>query len=97
MVRHEFLDGNYKKQRTVFADGTEVTCRSRGGNLSDSSELKQSQYAAKGSEIMKDMNGYYDFSGQKFGYPLSLSINGFSQMFYKAEHVWNFLCALRRI
>lgn len=28
---------------------------------------------------MKDMNGYYDFSGQKFGYPLSLSINGFSQ------------------
>ena len=25
MVRHEFLDGNYKKQRTVFADGTEVT------------------------------------------------------------------------
>lgn len=28
---------------------------------------------------MKNMNGYYDFSGQKFGYPLSLSINGFSQ------------------
>lgn len=28
---------------------------------------------------MKDMSGYYDFSGQKFGYPLSLSINGFSQ------------------
>lgn len=24
MVRHEFLDGGYKKQRTVFADGTEV-------------------------------------------------------------------------
>lgn len=28
---------------------------------------------------MKDMSCYYDFSGQKFGYPLSLSINGFSQ------------------
>ncbi len=28
---------------------------------------------------MKNMNGYYDFSGQKFGYPLSLSINSFSQ------------------
>ncbi len=28
---------------------------------------------------MKNMDGYYDFSGQKFGYPLSLSINGFSQ------------------
>ncbi len=28
---------------------------------------------------MKNMEGYYDFSGQKFGYPLSLSINGFTQ------------------
>ena len=24
MVRHEFLDDGYKKQKTVFADGTEV-------------------------------------------------------------------------
>lgn len=47
---------------------------------------------------MKDMNGYYDFSGQKFGYPLSLSINGFSQNdFYKAEQSGTFLCTLRRI
>ncbi len=28
---------------------------------------------------MKNMDSYYDFSGQKFGYPLSLSINGFTQ------------------
>ena len=28
---------------------------------------------------MQNMDLYYDFSGQKFGYPLSLSINGFSR------------------
>lgn len=46
-------------------------CKKHRESLSDRRE--------KGSEFMKDMNGYYDFSGQKFGYPLSLSINGFSQ------------------
>jgi hypothetical protein len=25
MTRHEFLDGNYRKERTTFADGTTVT------------------------------------------------------------------------
>ncbi len=34
---------------------------------------------------MKNMNGYYDFSGQKFGYPLSLSINGFSQNIFARQ------------
>ena len=46
-------------------------CKKHRESLSDRRE--------KGSEFMKDMSGYYDFSGQKFGYPLSLSINGFSQ------------------
>ena len=33
---------------------------------------------------MQNMKYYYDFSGQKFGYPLSLSINSFSrQVFYR--------------
>ena len=31
MVRHEFVDGNYKKQKTVFADGTEVNVDLEGG------------------------------------------------------------------
>jgi hypothetical protein len=25
MMRHEFLDANYRKERTTFADGTTVT------------------------------------------------------------------------
>ena len=28
---------------------------------------------------MQNINYYYDFSGQKFGYPLSLSINSFNK------------------
>lgn len=31
------------------------------------------------------MNYYYDFSGQKFGYPLSLSINGFSRSVFSRQ------------
>lgn len=34
---------------------------------------------------MQDMNYYYDFSGQKFGYPLSLSINGFSRSVFSRQ------------
>jgi len=25
MIKHEFLDANYRKERTTFADGTTVT------------------------------------------------------------------------
>jgi hypothetical protein len=25
LMKHEFLDGNYRKERTTFADGTTVT------------------------------------------------------------------------
>lgn len=47
---------------------------------------------------MKDMNGYYDFSGQKFGYPLSLSINGFSQNVFTGRAVWNFpMCSVENM
>ena len=31
---------------------------------------------------MQNMRYYYDFSGQKFGYPLSLSINSFSRQVF---------------
>lgn len=31
---------------------------------------------------MQNMNYYYDFSGQKFGYPLSLSINSFNRVIF---------------
>ncbi len=34
---------------------------------------------------MQNMNLYYDFSGQKFGYPLSLSINGFSRNIFSRQ------------
>ncbi len=34
---------------------------------------------------MQNMNYYYDFSGQKFGYPLSLSINGFSRTVFSRQ------------
>lgn len=34
---------------------------------------------------MQNMNYYYDFSGQKFGYPLSLSINGFSRSVFSRQ------------
>lgn len=34
---------------------------------------------------MQNMNYYYDFSGQKFGYPLSLSINGFSRNVFSRQ------------
>ena len=34
---------------------------------------------------MQDMNCYYDFSGQKFGYPLSLSINSFQRQVFTRQ------------
>lgn len=34
---------------------------------------------------MQNMNYYYDFSGQKFGYPLSLSINSFHRKVFSRE------------
>lgn len=34
---------------------------------------------------MQNMDFYYDFSGQKFGYPLSLSINGFSRNIFSRQ------------
>lgn len=34
---------------------------------------------------MQNMDSYYDFSGQKFGYPLSLSINGFSRNIFSRQ------------
>ncbi len=34
---------------------------------------------------MQNMNLYYDFSGQKFGYPLSLSMNGFSRSIFSRQ------------
>lgn len=34
---------------------------------------------------MQNMNYYYDFSGQKFGYPLSLSINGFDRQVFSRQ------------
>ena len=34
---------------------------------------------------MQNMNYYYDFSGQKFGYPLSLSINGFDRQVFSQQ------------
>ena len=38
-----------------------------------------------GGGIMQNMDLYYDFSGQKFGYPLSLSINGFSRNIFSRQ------------
>ncbi len=34
---------------------------------------------------MQNMNYYYDFSGQKFGYPLSLCINGFERQVFSRQ------------
>ncbi len=34
---------------------------------------------------MQNMNAYYDFSGQKFGHPLSLSINGFDRQVFSQQ------------
>lgn len=34
---------------------------------------------------MQNMNCYYDFSGQKFGYPLSLSINSFDRQVFSRQ------------
>lgn len=34
---------------------------------------------------MQNMNCYYDFSGQKFGYPLSLSINSFHRQVFSRQ------------
>ncbi len=34
---------------------------------------------------MQNMDLYFDFSGQKFGYPLSLSINGFSRNIFSKQ------------
>lgn len=34
---------------------------------------------------MQNMDLYYDFSGQKFGYPLSLSMNGFSRNIFSRQ------------
>lgn len=35
---------------------------------------------------MQNMNYYYDFSGQKFGYPLSLSINSFDRQVFSRQN-----------
>ena len=37
----------------------------------------------KRDETMQNMNYYYDFSGQKFEYPLSLSINQLIDKFFQ--------------
>ena len=34
---------------------------------------------------MQNMQHYYDFSGQKFGYPLSLSINSFKRQVFSRQ------------
>lgn len=34
---------------------------------------------------MQNMNAYYDFSGQKFGHPFSLSINGFDRQVFSQQ------------
>ena len=34
---------------------------------------------------MMNMSDYYDFSGQKFGYPLSLSINSFERHIFSRQ------------
>ena len=34
---------------------------------------------------MMNMSDYYDFSGQKFGYPLSLSINSFDRHIFSRQ------------
>ncbi len=36
-------------------------------------------------DVMQNMELYYDFSGQKFGYPLSLSMNGFSRNIFSKQ------------
>ena len=52
----------------------------------------------KRDETMQNMNYYYDFSGQKFEYPLSLSINQFDrQVFSKTIFFRNFLCFKKEI
>ena len=35
---------------------------------------------------MQNMKYYYDFSGQRFGYPLSLSINSFSREIFSRHN-----------
>lgn len=39
----------------------------------------------KRDETMQNMNYYYDFSGQKFEYPLSLSINQFDRQVFSRQ------------
>ena len=47
---------------------------------------------------MQNMNYYYDFSGQKFEYPLSLSINQFDRTsFFKTIFFRNFLCFKKEV
>jgi hypothetical protein len=50
----------------------------------------------KRDETMQNMNYYYDFSGQKFEYPLSLSINQFDRQ-VKTIFFRNFLCFKRKL
>ena len=44
---------------------------------------------------MQDMNYYYDFSGQKFGHPLSLSINGFDRQVFSRQTSLEFSYVLK--
>jgi hypothetical protein len=40
MTRHEFLDSNYRKERTTFADGTTVTVNWDAKTVKIEPELK---------------------------------------------------------
>ena len=48
----------------------------------------------KRDETMQNMNYYYDFSGQKFEYPLSLSINQFDRQVFSSYYRKNVDCYL---
>jgi hypothetical protein len=43
MTKHEFLDKNYRKERTTFADGTTVTVDWDANTFEISPELKPSR------------------------------------------------------
>lgn len=43
MTKHEFLDGNYRKQRTTFADGTTVSVDMESGEFDIRSELTDAE------------------------------------------------------
>lgn len=44
---------------------------------------------------MQNMNYYYDFSGQKFGYPLSLSLNSFKRQVFSRQSSLEFSYVLK--